>query len=447
MIAEQIDVPAVTPISVGVPMMTAGEAESCLSKIKAGIHDIRALALDLREREGWRALGHKSWRACVKAEFDTSIATLYRQLRAAEIDRDVSQVETSPVRLPTVQAEELARLPDAGSRQAAYLAAKQATGGSLTQAAIRDAVDRTTKPSVRSERDASDNQAFPEDNADLGFDPGSDDLGAAESQEPFGRPSKFCSTCGPFTGEQCDCPPVVAGGSVPVEKIRQAIADGRVKDGAEVAMDVPAICPAMPFDGNTNMQILRALHGAGLISSDDPWETPHWTLTTRSAPAPVQVDAETPADPVPSPELIAEDAMDYSPLLREYDSRMTAALDLTSLDMGAVAGVLSPDQRNEARGDSDRLRAWLDHFGIAIFDAQRGRPPTTPVDASPSVRKSVAQIEAEIPDDVTPGELVTLALRALKRVDLASFIRFESQVPMIRKEIGAREREAAKAAV
>jgi hypothetical protein len=49
-------------------------------KIKNNAGEIRTLVLELHEREGWRALGYKSWRARVVAEFEHGQTHLYRLL-------------------------------------------------------------------------------------------------------------------------------------------------------------------------------------------------------------------------------------------------------------------------------------------------------------------------------------------------------------------------------
>ena len=67
--------------------MSRDEARQCVVRIAHHLEEARALLLELYEREGWRALGYDSWRACVTAEFAESQATLYRQLTAARIER------------------------------------------------------------------------------------------------------------------------------------------------------------------------------------------------------------------------------------------------------------------------------------------------------------------------------------------------------------------------
>lgn len=59
---------------------------------RAGHHldQARSKILELKEREGWRALGYKSWAACIKAEFKQSSSSVYRQLNAALVELELS---------------------------------------------------------------------------------------------------------------------------------------------------------------------------------------------------------------------------------------------------------------------------------------------------------------------------------------------------------------------
>lgn len=81
-------VPA-APMVIGAVMMRMDEARACITRIQANLESIRADLLALHDQEGWRALGYESWRACVAAEFGQSQSYLYRQLAAAEIERDL----------------------------------------------------------------------------------------------------------------------------------------------------------------------------------------------------------------------------------------------------------------------------------------------------------------------------------------------------------------------
>lgn len=84
--------------------MNEREAQECLAKIKhelatsehhfqRGQHHYtkaREAIWNLHEYQGWRALGYGSWRECVKAEFERGQSTLYKQLSAAAVERQIS---------------------------------------------------------------------------------------------------------------------------------------------------------------------------------------------------------------------------------------------------------------------------------------------------------------------------------------------------------------------
>jgi hypothetical protein len=131
-------------VIVGVPMMDATEAREIVTRIKTRIDLARGELLELHDREGWRALGYSSWGACAKAEFGGSAATLYRQLEAAEIARDLgdSQFEN----LPTSQLQAVKGLPPDQGRHALEQAHAKAHGKPTArdvQAKV-DAVQGTT---------------------------------------------------------------------------------------------------------------------------------------------------------------------------------------------------------------------------------------------------------------------------------------------------------------
>src|SRR5712691_4040443 len=131
----------------GLPQMSRDEARQCVARIAHHLEEARALLLELYEREGWRALGYDSWRACVTAEFAESQATLYRQLTAARIERTISHNEKNGAPLPVLHALELAPLEP--PEQHAIAAANDVSRLTLGQlrAAIRDrqAAQRATR--------------------------------------------------------------------------------------------------------------------------------------------------------------------------------------------------------------------------------------------------------------------------------------------------------------
>lgn len=67
--------------------LTRAQAEEIVEKIKQHLESARELLFILYEKEGWRALGYDSWVACVTTEFGKGQSHLYRELRAARVER------------------------------------------------------------------------------------------------------------------------------------------------------------------------------------------------------------------------------------------------------------------------------------------------------------------------------------------------------------------------
>jgi hypothetical protein len=132
------------PAFVAVPMMDADEARATIGQIRAHLDGARRLLLDLEEREGWRALGYESWRACVVAEFGQSQAYLYRQLTAAKIERDLD----SPIgEIPESHLRPLAALDTPDQRRAALDRADELAGeAKRTAAHVQQAVEQVATP-------------------------------------------------------------------------------------------------------------------------------------------------------------------------------------------------------------------------------------------------------------------------------------------------------------
>ena len=91
--------------------MTSLEARVCVDRINSGMSDIRTQLLELKEREGWKALGYSSWRECAVAEFDYSQSRVYQLLDAAQIERDISTIVENG-ETPEGHLRELAPLKD-----------------------------------------------------------------------------------------------------------------------------------------------------------------------------------------------------------------------------------------------------------------------------------------------------------------------------------------------
>lgn len=88
------DVDAVVP-KVVPPIMSVEEARDCLDQIGSHLRSIRALLLELDERQGWKALGYKSMRQCLLTEFKqkkSHLRQLYRELEAGRIEKKLCPI-------------------------------------------------------------------------------------------------------------------------------------------------------------------------------------------------------------------------------------------------------------------------------------------------------------------------------------------------------------------
>lgn len=134
--------------------MTEGEARKCCEAIRGRLRDmaghveeVRRLAYELHERDGWRALGYQTWTACVRQEFEDSEATVYKQLKNALVEVDTYSRTDSFGRLSDRQCSELAKAPE-GQRAAVLDAAAERAGKASPsakdiRAAVLDAEEAT----------------------------------------------------------------------------------------------------------------------------------------------------------------------------------------------------------------------------------------------------------------------------------------------------------------
>src|SRR5262245_39155858 len=98
-------------------VMSRAEATRCVARIRvhleAAAHDL----LDLRAREGWVALGYRSWEACVRGEFGHHHTTLFRQVQTEE-----RRVQLQPL----TTTLDLSEVPDSHFRPLGGLAPAEA---------------------------------------------------------------------------------------------------------------------------------------------------------------------------------------------------------------------------------------------------------------------------------------------------------------------------------
>lgn len=125
-------------VEVSVVMMSEVEAKECVDKINSNMTNIRALVLDLHEREGWKALHYQSWRECVTAEFGKSQPYLYFQLEAAKAERNISTIVENASTIPESQLRPLTKLRNEPEKQkeAWQKAVETAPEGKVTAAHV-----------------------------------------------------------------------------------------------------------------------------------------------------------------------------------------------------------------------------------------------------------------------------------------------------------------------
>lgn len=121
--------------------MTKMDAVKCCIEIRNNLGSVRSRLLELHNREGWRALGYKSWRECVQQEFGGSQSRMYQELAAAQVEVNISHLveipeSSQPAKpIPERHARPLASLPP--EKQAAvYKRAIDSSGGKPTAADV-----------------------------------------------------------------------------------------------------------------------------------------------------------------------------------------------------------------------------------------------------------------------------------------------------------------------
>lgn len=76
--------------SLDIRMMTQPEARECADQIREHFTEAKILILELHDRNGWKALGYKSWTECVRGEFaDSCYRAVQKQLEAARVATEI----------------------------------------------------------------------------------------------------------------------------------------------------------------------------------------------------------------------------------------------------------------------------------------------------------------------------------------------------------------------
>lgn len=105
------ELPETTPALVE---MSQAEAYEHVTRIKAHSSTVRRLLLAMDERKGWKALGYDSMHKCLQCEFQdaqVSVNYLYRELKAAKIEKVLLPIGKSVGSIPESQLRPIAKLP------------------------------------------------------------------------------------------------------------------------------------------------------------------------------------------------------------------------------------------------------------------------------------------------------------------------------------------------
>jgi len=116
------------------PALSTKAARLLVSEINNQSADVRTKILRLHDGEGWKALGHDSWKACVEAEFVFGRQYAYRLLEAAQVDRRVSP---NGDKLKESHVRELAVAPPDRQAEVYEKAVETAPDGKVTADHIR----------------------------------------------------------------------------------------------------------------------------------------------------------------------------------------------------------------------------------------------------------------------------------------------------------------------
>lgn len=128
---------AVDPFAV--QSITESDARSLVERIRSHINEARALVLELYEKEGWKALGYKSWTECTEMEFPVSSRHVFRLLDAAQTERNITDQLVSKGPIAESVLRPLASLEPDQQREA--WAAATASNPKPTAAQVEKAVE------------------------------------------------------------------------------------------------------------------------------------------------------------------------------------------------------------------------------------------------------------------------------------------------------------------
>lgn len=131
-------------------MMNEPEARSVVKRINDDVIQDGALLLDFKEREGWRAMGYTSFKACCEIEFPDIFgrrAQIYRLMDQSEVSKNVPPIgrHESPIHVSTQVSRELKKLPVAEQRAAFEEAGGAKATGKTTKAVVENRKKKAKK--------------------------------------------------------------------------------------------------------------------------------------------------------------------------------------------------------------------------------------------------------------------------------------------------------------
>lgn len=125
-------------------MMDKADAIDCVSRIKdqfyaaqLSLQRVRRDLARLYSGNGHLALGYSSWRECATTEFSESVAQVYRQLKAANVEQSLSPIGEIDGTLPETHARELPANDPEAQRAIMAIATSTAPNGIVTASHIR----------------------------------------------------------------------------------------------------------------------------------------------------------------------------------------------------------------------------------------------------------------------------------------------------------------------
>lgn len=128
------------------------------------LESARQLLLDLKDGDGWKALGYKTWSACVKGEFGQHRSTIHRQLQAALVELDLSPNGQQLGTIPERALRELAKRDyDAEARKGIWAIANEAVGegGKVTSGVVNVVIETIKEILVSEATDGADGVMHP----------------------------------------------------------------------------------------------------------------------------------------------------------------------------------------------------------------------------------------------------------------------------------------------